>query len=579
MTMNVREWTREHFMANQSDCKQLLENADALQEIPCLNSSSLDYFKEGQLVKFRGMIQDIFNPEYYYENYEVKDTNTGASSIRSGMFVDITQCSSQEQLLINSPSNKHSERQPFFVISVPGLNDWANRKSPLIDISTAVKNVNKRTHETTEEELMDCSEPTKKKEKTADSCDSAMENSKTNQSTSAIVSMEHILNFPIPNQDGKACIVKVYENEETHKLNDVIDIIGFLSLDPAQCVSDNGDESMDDMEVQTHNPPVSMVPRLHAIKVVPLKENIICRDPVIMSKAELIRSDLQMFLSKLLFDDTLAADYLICHLISSIYMRKDFLCLGSFPINITKFPLKKCKDFSKELYGVLTQLIPKSHYVELTLENLNDMSFTPKKDYQCNRLTSGVLQLSNNTHLVIDETHLTLGLVTPCGRKNYDTLNKLVQYQKISYDFQFYTVDYETDIPVLILSETKSFIPCPTQVPLKVDDETVNVYPQVLEAAKQYLKDETRLNNIRQYLNILRHGNFEFNDQMTKIIQEDFVKMRQVNKSFTGDNLHTLMVFARLMALSYGKNTLTSDIWKKTFEFEVERIGRIPKRN
>lgn len=91
--MNVREWTREHFMANQSDCKQLLENADALQEIPCLNSSSLDYFKEGQLVKFRGMIQDIFNPEYYYENYEVKDTNTGASSIRSGMFVDITQCS------------------------------------------------------------------------------------------------------------------------------------------------------------------------------------------------------------------------------------------------------------------------------------------------------------------------------------------------------------------------------------------------------------------------------------------------------------------------------------------------------
>lgn len=55
--------------------------------------------------------------------------------------------------------------------------------------------------------------------------------------------------------------------------------------------------------------------------------------------------------------------------------------------------------------------------------------------------------------------------------------------------------------------------------------------------------------------------------------------MRQVNKSFTGDNLHTLMVFARLMALSYGKNTLTSDIWKKTFEFEVERIGRIPKRN
>lgn len=112
----------------------------------------------------------------------------------------------------------------------------------------------------------------------------------------------------------------------------MIDIIGFLSLDPAQCVSDNGDESMDDMEVQTHNPPVSMVPRLHAIKVVPLKENIICRDPVIMSKAELIRSDLQMFLSKLLFDDTLAADYLICHLISSMSVSTLIFFFANFSI-------------------------------------------------------------------------------------------------------------------------------------------------------------------------------------------------------------------------------------------------------
>lgn len=74
-------------------------------------------------------------------------------------------------------------------------------------------------------------------------------------------------------------------------------------------------------------------------------------------------------------------------------------------------------------------------------------------------MTSGVLQLSDNTHLVIDETCLTMGHVTPCGRTNYDTLNKLVQFQKISYDFQFYMVDYETDIPILILSENKSFIP------------------------------------------------------------------------------------------------------------------------
>lgn len=98
----------------------------------------------------------------------------------------------------------------------------------------------------------------------------------------------------------------------------MIDIIGFLSLDSIQNVEDAYDENMDDIEVQTHNPPGSMVPRLHAIKIIPLNKNVINCDPVIMSKAELIRSDLQMILSQLLFGDMLAADYLICHLISSV---------------------------------------------------------------------------------------------------------------------------------------------------------------------------------------------------------------------------------------------------------------------
>ena len=137
-----------------------------------------------------------------------------------------------------------------------------------------------------------------------------------------------------------------------------------------------------------------------------------------------------------------------------------------------------------------------------------------------------------------------------------------------------------------------------------MDQQTENLYPQVVEKVDYYLRDEDRLNNIRQYLNTLRHSKFEFDDQMTEVIyfkkvfeleynviilimififhqtiQEDFVKMRQENKSFTGDNLHTLMVFSRLMALSHGKNTLTIESWKRALEIETERWSRLPKRN
>lgn len=82
-----------------------------------------------------------------------------------------------------------------------------------------------------------------------------------------------------------------------------------------------------------------------------------------------------------------------------------------------------------------------------------------RKDYDCNRLTSGILQLSDNTHLVIDETGLTTGQVTPAGRENYSTICDLINFQKVTYDFKYYKMEYDTDIPVLILSETKSFIP------------------------------------------------------------------------------------------------------------------------
>lgn len=82
-----------------------------------------------------------------------------------------------------------------------------------------------------------------------------------------------------------------------------------------------------------------------------------------------------------------------------------------------------------------------------------------RKDYDCDRLTSGILQLSKNTHLIIDETNLKTGQVTACGKQNYSTMNDLIVFQKLPYDFKFYTMEYETDIPVLILSELKSFIP------------------------------------------------------------------------------------------------------------------------
>ena len=80
-------------MANESDCTQVLEDsAYVLQDIPSLNNAPLDNFKDGQLVHFQGMIQDMHNPEYYFKSYEVVDTRTGKSNKRCGLYIDGAKC-------------------------------------------------------------------------------------------------------------------------------------------------------------------------------------------------------------------------------------------------------------------------------------------------------------------------------------------------------------------------------------------------------------------------------------------------------------------------------------------------------
>ncbi|XP_076398019.1 mini-chromosome maintenance complex-binding protein [Megachile rotundata] len=579
-SLEITNWTPEYFIANKSSCNSVLECTEALMKIPLLNNEPVHNFRNQQLVRFKGMIQDMHNPEYYFKQYEVKNIETEAREVRCGMYMDCAKCLPEEEILLDSDQNENSERHTCIVISIPGLNNWAKEKneSPR-GSNTLVKSSQKRNLDANDDTMMECFEPIRKKEKfplTPD--DEKMDINDHDMGQRQILSKEYILNFPIPIEDGKACIVKTYEDVSL-KLNEIIEVVGFISLDPLlTTIHDGEDGTMTEAETNVHHPPASLVPRLHAVKVIHLNKQKVKNGPEIISKAELIRNDLHLVLSQLLFGDQLAADYLICHLLSSVYMRRDYFCLGNYPLNITHFPATKYKSFTKDLYKFLSLFTEKSHLLEITLESLNDLTLSPKKDYECNRLTSGVLQLSDNTQLVIDETGLTTGQITQAGRENYNAICDLVNFQRITYDFKFYKMEYDSDIPVLILSEAKSFIPCQNQVMLKIDAESGNIYSEIIEIAEQYLKNENRLKDIRLYLAAVRKAKFEFNENVTKEIQNDFIKLRQTYKSVNSDHLHALMILARLLSLSHGSSTLNTEYWKKAVEMETERLSRLAEK-
>ena len=54
----------------------------------------------------------------------------------------------------------------------------------------------------------------------------------------------------------------------------------------------------------------------------------------------------------------------------------------------------------------------------MTLENLNKKCFIPTKNYSTNRLDSGILQLSDGTSIIVDETVLNAGHLDANGVKN-----------------------------------------------------------------------------------------------------------------------------------------------------------------
>lgn len=52
---------------------------------------------------------------------------------------------------------------------------------------------------------------------------------------------------------------------------------------------------------------------------------------------------------------------------------------------------------------------------------------------------------------------------------------------------------------------------------IRPDPDIVKIYPQVIEAAKQYLTNEDRLNDIRQYINVLKNTEFSFTEDMSEV--------------------------------------------------------------
>lgn len=54
-----------------------IEESDLTFQIPLIDSQSIRNVANGQLIRYRGMVQDMFDPEYYLGIYQQSNPGTG----------------------------------------------------------------------------------------------------------------------------------------------------------------------------------------------------------------------------------------------------------------------------------------------------------------------------------------------------------------------------------------------------------------------------------------------------------------------------------------------------------------------
>lgn len=214
------------------------------------------------------MVQDMLNPEFYYSQYSVRNKETGNVIHKSGKFRDLTCCKDNEELLLEHEHGIPKERLVYFCIPLPGLNSWAQAATREKDLkgdnsgasgcSSGIKRAADDVDMDTKH--MDTSDGNSAKRKSVES------NSEGNRP-----SYDNDKYFPVPGETGLPCIVKIYEEEDKSdvKLNDRIEVIGFLNMDPSL----EATWADSDAEDRAVHPPPSLAPRIHAILLNRLKHS------------------------------------------------------------------------------------------------------------------------------------------------------------------------------------------------------------------------------------------------------------------------------------------------------------------
>ncbi|GAA5927019.1 hypothetical protein JCM10213_005555 [Rhodosporidiobolus nylandii] len=416
------------------------------------------------------------------------------------------------------------ERQVFYVVSVPGETQWVKESLDAASVEDLPASVDRL--------------------------------SLASQSSSAAPAPALAHKQPLPSEPSFGIIAKVYgDAAEQLKTTDVCEFIGVLGETSVSTAFD---------ELSDSSPSAAPVPALHVILARPCSKASV--PSVDVADKEALRQQLVDYLAASLGGDVDAAEWVLLALVARIHTRHATgMALGALSLNLA-FP----DSFSTSLSSVLSSLVPTLATLDLSIASLNDKATRLAPRSRDESLESGNLQLAPGTAVLVDLRGISEGKLEDTGVRNLRHLATTVSQQKLAYEFPFSSFELDTDLNFILLSEGKAIVPTDCVVYVQRSSSTPS---PAASPSKEMLEA------FRSFISTAKHASFSIPDEMSEVIQADFVERRQASQGGEGmsqDDLLFRMTAARLMALSCGDAALSKEAWMRTAELDDRRKERMP---
>jgi hypothetical protein len=606
----------------------------SLAQIPSLNDTPSEQIAPNTLVRFRCMVQDMMDTEFYLGVFEEVHAETKARQLRTSKYADALQLSEKCEVDFNAPSSIRYDRLPLFCVSVPGESAWvqtttSTAASPTSRPSSATKRSTTAKRQRDDDDTQmggsgssSSSDGAAKVEAASQGDgdgDASMTPSSAGDSGSPskrvrgngdgdgdddAAAATHSLIERAAQKSQIQVVVKVYDDAMTaFKVADMVEFIGVFAVDPQ--LHEEGGAGGDDAEYNATHPAPSLVHRLHAITYhrlpvtfplgvpVPVptppsaeevaaakaaaKAAVKAAEPPSTQPAAAkppspseqafaavvdrmrpgvvnVRASLLAYMATVLGGDGAAAEMLLALCLSRVRSRVMGSVIGKFSVNLSGHPVTVSEG--KPLVAqMLELLLPRTRVVDLANDKMNAERLVPVKNYDTNRLEQGKLQLVAGTPLIVDETRMATGTLNDKGCRNLQAIQTVVNEQKVVYDFMYHHLDFPVDMPTLVLSAAKSLFKTEFRVHLRPTAPLPTLLPPV---------DDAGLQQWRSYIAAARELTFDIGDdaEVNKMVEADFVAMRQADAKSSQDDLHLRLTLARLLGVSFFEHTLTVQRWK-----------------